>query len=168
MKVYIITSGEYSDYGIDKVFIDKEKAEEWIRLNQRRYDVPKIEEWNTSDESFIIGKYQIKKYITVNYESESFNGGEGFQIYLSQDNTESRPNLNEYPYNYSNYSYRTWNRTSHTISLYRLVDDDFTEEDLKSVSNKYLKICRDYVTKAKSLMSEGFDEKQIKEMLFEQ
>jgi hypothetical protein len=29
--IYIVTSGEYSDYGINAVFDDKEKAEQWIK-----------------------------------------------------------------------------------------------------------------------------------------
>lgn len=30
MKIYIITSGSYSDYSIDTVFLDKELAEEYV------------------------------------------------------------------------------------------------------------------------------------------
>lgn len=30
MKVYIVTRGEYSDYQIESVFLDKEKAEKYI------------------------------------------------------------------------------------------------------------------------------------------
>ena len=29
MKVYIVTSGTYSDYMIQKIFLDKDKAEEY-------------------------------------------------------------------------------------------------------------------------------------------
>lgn len=31
-RVFIVTSGEYSDYGIDRVFSTKEKAKEWIEV----------------------------------------------------------------------------------------------------------------------------------------
>jgi hypothetical protein len=31
MRVYIITSGDYEDYHIDEVFLDRAKAEEWVR-----------------------------------------------------------------------------------------------------------------------------------------
>ena len=29
-KVFIVTSGEYSDYGINRVFSTEEKAKKWI------------------------------------------------------------------------------------------------------------------------------------------
>ena len=29
-QVYIVTSGDYSDYGIDRVFFNMEKAKEWV------------------------------------------------------------------------------------------------------------------------------------------
>ena len=36
-KVFIVTSGEYSDYGIDKVFSSIEKAKEWIKVVTSMY-----------------------------------------------------------------------------------------------------------------------------------
>ena len=36
-KVYIVTSGEYSDYGIDRVFSTEEKAKEWVEVITSMY-----------------------------------------------------------------------------------------------------------------------------------
>lgn len=36
-KVYIVTSGEYSDYGIDRVFSTEEKAKEWVKVITSMY-----------------------------------------------------------------------------------------------------------------------------------
>lgn len=36
-KVFIVTSGEYSDYGIDRVFSTEEKAKEWIDIITSMY-----------------------------------------------------------------------------------------------------------------------------------
>ena len=36
-KVFIVTSGEYSDYGIDKVFSTEEKAKEWVDVITSMY-----------------------------------------------------------------------------------------------------------------------------------
>ena len=36
-KVYIVTSGEYSGYGINKVFSTEEKAKEWIKVVTSMY-----------------------------------------------------------------------------------------------------------------------------------
>lgn len=49
MKVYIVTSGEYSDYGIRKVFTDKEKAELYCAMHDGGYDPYYVEEWETDD-----------------------------------------------------------------------------------------------------------------------
>lgn len=35
MKVYIVTSGEYSDYGIDRVFLAESLAHRWVDLHQK-------------------------------------------------------------------------------------------------------------------------------------
>ena len=53
MKVYVITEGEYSDYHIEKVFLDKAKAEEFCALQNRKGNSYNgswdIEEYETSD-----------------------------------------------------------------------------------------------------------------------
>ena len=36
-KGYIVTSGEYSDYGIYRVFSSEEKAKEWIEVITSMY-----------------------------------------------------------------------------------------------------------------------------------
>lgn len=53
MKIYIVTAGEYSDYHIERVFLDKKKAEYWARLENGidEYTDCGIEEFDTSDEN---------------------------------------------------------------------------------------------------------------------
>lgn len=53
MKVYIVTSGEYSDYRIDKVFTDKEKAEDFAkRASTNNYGEDyDVEEYDTEDDA---------------------------------------------------------------------------------------------------------------------
>lgn len=46
-KIYIVTSGEYSDYEIEAVFTTKEKAVEYVEQNGTRYN---IEEYNLDEE----------------------------------------------------------------------------------------------------------------------
>ena len=50
-KIYIVTSGEYSDYRIDAVFSEKEKAEEYVQNNGSDY---RIEVYNL-DEPIVNG-----------------------------------------------------------------------------------------------------------------
>lgn len=51
MKVFIVTSGEYSDYGIRAVFTDYEKAELYCATHNKKSstDICCIEEYDTED-----------------------------------------------------------------------------------------------------------------------
>ena len=53
MKVYVVTSGSYSDYTIQKIFIDKAKAEEYKEWLDDSND---IEEYETED-GLAVNKY---------------------------------------------------------------------------------------------------------------
>lgn len=44
-KVFIVTSGEYSDYGITAVFLNIKDAEECCSLMSGKYDHYRVEEW---------------------------------------------------------------------------------------------------------------------------
>ena len=48
MKVYIVTSGEYSDYHIDRVFSTEAKAREFVEHMGNQYD---IEEYDLDEET---------------------------------------------------------------------------------------------------------------------
>ena len=61
MKIYIITSGCYSDYHIDAVTDDKEKAE-FLKLKySNEYDPANIEEYDT-DEYSVEGIHNMKLF----------------------------------------------------------------------------------------------------------
>lgn len=53
MKVYLVTSGAYSDYGVRAVFTDRKTAELYCAVRDSRntetYDFHDIEEWETID-----------------------------------------------------------------------------------------------------------------------
>ena len=50
MKVYIVTEGQYSDYGVRAVFLSREKAAAYIKANEGKYDDYFIEEYETFDD----------------------------------------------------------------------------------------------------------------------
>ena len=62
MTFYIVTSGQYSDYHIDAVFIDKQKALQYCAANGICDDVC-IEEWETHDEKINCKKPVNRKYV---------------------------------------------------------------------------------------------------------
>lgn len=62
MKIYVVTSGTYSEYGIDSVFIDKHKAEIYCALCNKdmvgNYGSYQVEEYE-SDDNDIKGEIEL-------------------------------------------------------------------------------------------------------------
>lgn len=90
MNVYIVTCGEYSDYHIDRVFTNYEKAEQFVALQNRNPNGYQ-EEWNiecylTSDDilegeikvyylyrfSFRDDKIRLESISIVGYQKKEF------------------------------------------------------------------------------------------------
>lgn len=44
-RVFVVTSGEYSDYGIEAIYTDRALAEAYIKGRKEEYSPPEIEEW---------------------------------------------------------------------------------------------------------------------------
>lgn len=60
MKIYVITQGEYSDYHIVGVTLDRGKAERWVNEYNmgKAYDDAQIEEYETD----VFGRDDLYKY----------------------------------------------------------------------------------------------------------
>lgn len=71
MKVYIVTSGEYSDYTIDAVFLDKKKAAYWAaeKNTEEKYRNYRVEDFNSSDEAVDISDSRQIMYRYTPYEN---------------------------------------------------------------------------------------------------
>lgn len=52
-KVYVVTRGDYSDYGIEKIFTTRDAAEKYCAIDTDIWDTPMIEEWDVEDGSDI-------------------------------------------------------------------------------------------------------------------
>lgn len=110
-KVYIVTSGSYSDYGIDRVFKDKRKAEIWCAEKNTKYewDEYRIEEYEYSDDKmeyredielvyrfFVHSKYDMRDiekhgilvFPTKKVRIKKANEGWNAIIELPEDNPE--------------------------------------------------------------------------------
>lgn len=74
MKVYVVTAGEYSDYHIEKIFTDPEKAHLYS-LTGCEYDYRQVEEYDVDDGGFKTDK----GYIRVVY---NFRNNEVTSVYL--------------------------------------------------------------------------------------
>lgn len=65
MKVYIITQGEYSDYHICAVAVDRKRAEHLAKLYNSRYNETQIEEFDTDDVG--LDKYDLENEPLLRY-----------------------------------------------------------------------------------------------------
>lgn len=52
MKIYVITSGDYSTYYIKHVFLDKGKAENFCRYHTGGFEKLRVEEYDSEDETY--------------------------------------------------------------------------------------------------------------------
>lgn len=76
MKVYVVTSGEYSDYSIEAIFSTKELAQQYIdeRMHSHGwFDINGIDEWEVDDQA---GKVGEDKWWRVTYLYSVFNDSE--------------------------------------------------------------------------------------------
>ena len=80
MKLYVITSGEYSDYGIECIFTDRAKAENYLKYHEHEdwWSDMRIEEYESQDDKYTIvtnGYHNVigQCVITVRGRVERFN-----------------------------------------------------------------------------------------------
>jgi hypothetical protein len=154
MKVYIVVSGEYSEFGINKVFLDKSKAERYIELSKNRYDNYYIRTMETSDENII----EKITYVRASYEKNNKWGNNDVDIEILVTNTL---NDNENDLNGNWFWLNTYSNTKE-LQIERVLYRDYDEE----VKNKYTKACYDLMAKIESLISlEGWTEEMINDWL---
>lgn len=145
MKVYVVTSGEYSGYMINKIFLDKDKAEEYKKWLPDSND---IEEYDTSDKDVIDKSYQVR------IELRWYPNKKEKLIARAWKDCESDSKYNFYA-NYGD----TWEE----LDVVRTVSgENFDEEFWKDKLTKYIYDLKAYV---EYLKVEGFDEKQIREVI---
>ena len=150
MKIYIVTRGYYSDYYIDKVFTDKDKAESYRKWCA---DANDLEVYDTEDD------FQFKKFyhITVNYR-------------INDNGRNKEPTINIYRYisdeiceNYTSVSdmHRYGGRYI-DICMVRFIPEENWNEDF--YRNKYTKAIYDIAAIVRQKLFEGFTDDQINEM----
>jgi hypothetical protein len=155
MKVYIVSSGEYSDYSIDRIFLDKEKAVKYVELSQHGWSSTRLEEWETSDDN------QIEEitYVYAHYSKGCNYRADKVTVEVRKTNNldtgENKPDANYFWY--SDYS------GEKRVLIERVLNGNYEEEKIKK---KYEKVCYDLMAKIDSLLTiEGWNEKMIQEWL---
>lgn len=112
MKVYIVTSGEYDDYGIENIFIDKQKAEHYVKHCSSAFNTD-IEEYNTFDDNISLDNMY---YWEVHCKYKLYKKDDG--LYVKKD------------YNYSCLSYEKIEDKNHSC-YYDLFGKDEWELEIE-------------------------------------
>lgn len=152
MKIYIVTSGKYSDYRIKRVFRHKEKAERYLSLCDTYFNESVIEEYETCDDT----EFDELRYLTFHYDINE--GKENIELRVRASNTldDSEDKI----YFSSQYN---WNGHQH-ITLHRVINSNNIDETY--LKEKYKKICQGLLAEIKALREiEGWDHIMVEEWL---
>lgn len=149
LKAYVVTSGSYSDYTIERVFLNKEKAERYVKLCDNNLNKPNIEEYDIDDNQKIDEIVYVEGYYC--------KGGE-MEVLIKKTNS-----LDDNPQELK----RSWfdklyNGSCHLTIRRTLSNNSFNEE---KVIEKYEKVLYDLMNQVEYLMSTGWNEEMIKEWL---
>lgn len=81
MKVYVITEGDYSDYHIVGVVLDRKKAEAYCRVARGNYYVPDVEEYETDLIDSIEGRkpYSVRMSKSGRVEVKELGSGYSYE-----------------------------------------------------------------------------------------
>ena len=135
--IYIVTSGDYSDYGIDAIFQSKDKANAYCSCHPDA----KIEEWKFFDNNI----YTPFNVVNINMNIYPNNT----QRILFNFQTLSKEDAKFYLVNKDNVSVYS---TGHIdVHLIRILPEKYNEENIK---NKYTKVFYDLMPEIKYLISD--------------
>jgi hypothetical protein len=155
-KVYIVSSGSYSDWHIKAIFASEEKAK-FYHDNNNDYDLNEVEEFELSDEAVIepIHFVECKYYIIPSKSSFSKNKLGEFEFEIKTTNT-----LDDKIERIDSTYLDDWNGC---IRLKRFINKmEMDEEKLKL---KYFKVCTDFEAIIKYELASGSDYRSINEIL---
>lgn len=133
MKVYVITSGEYSDYGICAVTLDKEQAELLKIRYSDKYDTAYIEEYDTDNykmEADDIYKHMYRTSFNMNHEIDSCN----ICSYINIKHGEVVDHTIRFKYGDGRRSYFNYN----VIVFVEAEDEDHAKKIAKDIYMKWL------------------------------
>lgn len=151
-KVYVVTSGEYSDYIIDKVFIDESVAKNYVEFNNK---------YGNSYEQYleVYDLNEDKKFKEVNYVVASFEVNTKNNTFELEIDIEKTNNI-DWDESISNTTvYQSKSRFINEVYICRLITDENYDEDF--IKSKYKKVLYKLMDDVNYLLSLGFSEYDI-------
>ena len=135
--IYIVTSGEYSDYSINAVFHDRNKAEIYCQCHPDA----EIGEWEFFDDNI----YTPYNVVHIHMDILENNGQ---RIYFNFQ-TLSKEDDNYYMKNNDNVTVYSGDHIG--INLIRMLPKNYDKENIK---NKYTKVFYDLISEIRYLVSD--------------
>ncbi len=153
MKVYVVTTGCYSDYQIDRVFTDKYKAEDYRKWCR---DANDVEEYDTED-NFVFKKfYKMHIQYRVNDDGRNLEPKVTIQKCVHEQVFKNYTSVSDM---------HKWNGKYIELFMTRYVPEENWNEDF--YRNKYVKAIYDFAAIARQKLFEGFTDRQITDMFNE-
>jgi hypothetical protein len=167
-KVYVVSTGSYSDWSIRGIFKNLEKAECYNKLIN---DANDIEEYELADDLIITPVYYISCYystkdIPFSVGSYSYDIGRLYKtkgdFRFNIEKTNSRDDEGcEWKSNHTSYS-----EYDGDIGIWRSLRSLPTnDEETKSLEDKYHKVCLDLAAFVEYEKANGATDKQISELI---
>lgn len=155
MKVYIVTNGEYSDYMIEKVFSNREAAEEFKKWHHISND---IEEYEVYDEPF--GPKEGEKVMFIRVQGTVYP-----EAVVDIRFDIRRELIHDWTLGSDVGIISFYGKTAYTIFKYVHVPADKWDEE--KYRAKMTKALYDYVALARSLFAEGASVRDVEQALRE-
>lgn len=120
MKVYIVTSGSYSDYHIDRVFTDEQQAKLYCATHANDCEALGIEEWESDEVKLDTSLEIFEKWVArFDFEGHLLN-------FWTDGFTFKQPN---------SVAKHSWRRTEYFVHVY--LPDGTAEEKAKKILCDY-------------------------------
>ena len=143
MKVYLVTSGEYSGYRIEKIFLDKKKAKEFAKWVPYAND---IEEYETADDVCYGKCYRVRATYV-----------EGQQVRFDIDKVHI-DKVSECSNQQTFVNYTCYKNKYELFIVRDIPEANWNEEKCKA---RMTKACYDYMGHIKYMLSEGATDKEV-------
>ena len=154
--VYIVTAGDYSDYRIERVFLEKDKAYKYCNLMNNRRDEYRVEEYDTSDDDI--------KFLDecIVFEDKVYRK-DNYICYECVDGNEAKVNIKTITLEESaiegflSDSFQIWGGHIYFRGN-KIAPKEYFLPELEKFYKKY---CYDRMAYCKSLLLEGFSDREI-------
>lgn len=153
--VYIVTAGDYSDYRIERVFFDKDKAYKYCDLMNNRYNDYRVEEYDPSDNDIKISDeyivFENKTYRQNTYICYEYNGRD------TKVSVELKTVVDSEKDNFLSDTFESY-PGYYIFRGHKIAPAEYYLPELEKFYKKY---CYDKMAYCKSLLLEGFSDREI-------